>query len=205
MAASRVLLRSQTLKPSYLIEPFRSLSTTTTTTTTATSDVQSHGRHHRSVNHEFLPPNDFLNSWKAPKDPKEAIRKLALLRRDYAKQVKEIRKGYILEMELLRLEKQRKDDARKEALRIANEERKKEKAATKKALAAEREAADEQLRQTLEKERTEKLDYWRSREKKVQERKKEKKELLHKQSSLWIDESELAKRILEATIDSSTL
>lgn len=45
--------------------------------------------HHRQPpqNHEFLEPNSFLGSWEPPKDPKEAEARLALLRRQYAKQV----------------------------------------------------------------------------------------------------------------------
>lgn len=58
-----------------------------------------------------------------PKDPREAERKLAQLRRDYAKKVSLYRKDYIHEIEMLRVEKQRKDEARLLAERAANEER----------------------------------------------------------------------------------
>ncbi|KAL2500366.1 hypothetical protein Fot_34214 [Forsythia ovata] len=108
-------------------------------------------------------------------------------------------------MELQRLEKLRKDEAKKEAMRIANEERKAAKAAKKKAEAIERQAAEEEFRRTLMKERVEKLEYWRMREMKVEEKKKEKKELLHRQSSIWVDESELEKKTLEAIVDTTTL
>ncbi|CAF1715885.1 unnamed protein product, partial [Brassica oleracea var. botrytis] len=47
-----------------------------------------------------------------PKDPREAERKLAQLRRDYAKKVSLYRKDYIHEIEMLRVKKQRKDEAR---------------------------------------------------------------------------------------------
>ena len=63
--------------------------------------------------------------------------------------MKEVRKEYIQEMELQRIEKQIKDEKKKEALRIANEERKAAKAAAKKAKAAERQVAEEEFRQTL--------------------------------------------------------
>lgn len=108
-------------------------------------------------------------------------------------------------MELQRLEKLRKDEAKKEALRIANEERKAAKAAKKKAEAIEREAAEEEFRRTLMKERAEKLEYWRVRQMKIKEQKKAKKELLHRQSSIWVDESELEKKTLEAIVDTIPL
>ncbi|KAL3634396.1 hypothetical protein CASFOL_021450 [Castilleja foliolosa] len=159
----------------------------------------------RRNHHEFLPPTDYINSWKPPRNPKEAAAKLAFLRRDYDRKVKEMRKTYIEEMELQRIEKLRKDEARKEALRIANEERKVAKDAKKKAEAIERQAAEEKFRQMLMKERAEKLEYWRMREKKINEKKKEKKELLHRQSSIWVEESELEKKIFEAVVDTTPL
>ncbi|CAH9099428.1 unnamed protein product [Cuscuta europaea] len=89
----------------------------------------------------------------------------------------------------MRLEKLRKAEAKKEALRIANEERKVAKAAEKKVKAEERAIFEEQFRQILLKERQEKLEYWKLREKKFEEKKKEKMELLCKKSFLWIDEN----------------
>ncbi|XP_042023562.1 mitogen-activated protein kinase kinase kinase kinase 4-like [Salvia splendens] len=99
-------------------------------------------------------------------------------------------------MELQRIEKLRKDTARKEALRIANEERTLAKDAKKKAEAIERQAAEQEFRQMLMEEREEKLEHWRMREKKIEEQKKEKKEILHRQSSKWIDEPDLVKRAM---------
>ena len=55
------------------------------------------------------------------------------------------------------------------------------------------------------KERAEKLENWRMKETKREEKKKEKKELLHRKSSLWIDESDLEKKILEAIVDTTPL
>lgn len=72
-----------------------------------------------------------------------------MLRRQYAKQVKEVRKEYIQEMEVQRIEKMRKDEAKKEALRIANEERKAAKLEAKKVQAAERLVAEEEFRRML--------------------------------------------------------
>lgn len=51
------------------------------------------------------------------------------------------------------------------------------------------------------KERAEKLEYWRMREKKIQEQKKEKKELLRRQSSKWIDEPHLVKTAMNNVFD----
>ncbi|XP_022852691.1 PH domain-containing protein DDB_G0287875-like [Olea europaea var. sylvestris] len=176
----------------------------TTPTPSRSSSSTTHVKKH-SGDHEFLHPSTFINTWKPPRDPKQAEAQLALLRREYARKVKEIRKEYIKEMELQRLEKLRKDEAKKEALRIANEERKAAKAAKKKAEAIEREAAEEEFRRTLMTERAEKLEYWRIRQMKIEEKKKEKKELLHRQSSLWVDESELEKKTLEAIVDTIPL
>ncbi|THG10383.1 hypothetical protein TEA_008455 [Camellia sinensis var. sinensis] len=179
MAATRSLLRSPILK-----SPLRSLSTSAA----ATSNHNNHQSRHQ--------PNTFLNSWNPPKDPKEAEAKLLQLRRQYAKKMKEVRKEYIQEMELQRLEKQRRDDARRESIRIAHEERKAAKAATKKAKAAEREAAEAEFRKTLLKERTEKLEYWRMKEKKIEEKKKDKNELVRRQSSMWVRWSGLSRGLI---------
>ncbi|EXC16977.1 hypothetical protein L484_021634 [Morus notabilis] len=162
-------------------------------------------RNNHSENHQYLEVNPFLGSWEAPKDPREAERRLAQLRRDYAKQVKELRKEYIKEVELMRLEKLRKDESRKEALRLQNEERKKQKAEAAKVGAHERQKFQEELHQTLLKERAEKLENWRMKEKRREEKKKEKNELLRGQSSVWIDQPDLEKRILEAIVDSTPL
>lgn len=55
------------------------------------------------------------------------------------------------------------------------------------------------------KERAEKLEYHKMREKKIMEKKKEKNELLRRQSSIWIDEVELEKKISNAILDSTPL
>ncbi|KAI3746885.1 hypothetical protein L6452_09327 [Arctium lappa] len=193
MASSRLLLRSPTLRT--IFTAHRSVSTIA---------APSHHNDHQR-NQEYLSPNHYLNSWKPPKDPKEAQAKLNLLRRDYAKKVKAVRKEYIHEMELQRLEKQRKDEIRKEALRIESEERKAAKTAEKKAKAAERQVAEEEFRQTLLKERGEKLEYHKMREQKIMEKKKGKNEILRRQSSIWIDEDELEKKIGDAITDATPL
>ena len=105
----------------------------------------------RSFNedHTFTDPNSFIGSWKRPRDPKVALAKLAGLRRDYAKQVKGLRLQYIEEVELLREEKRRKDEAKREATRRAQAELKASKAAAAEARAIERKAFEEEFRQTL--------------------------------------------------------
>ncbi|KAE8076281.1 hypothetical protein FH972_014943 [Carpinus fangiana] len=173
----------------------------------STTSKPSHRNSHQHT-HEFLEPTDYVGSWwrsGPPKDPKEAERRLALLRRDYAKQVKQRRKQYIQEVELMRLEQQRKDNARREALRLANEEKKKLKAEAAKVRAQERKVALEEFRRTLLKERAEKLENWRMKEQKREDNKKEVSELLRRKSSLWIDEPELEKKILEAIVDTTPL
>lgn len=127
------------------------------------------------------------------------------MRRDYAKQVKELRKEYVHEMALLRLEKQRKDEARMQTIRAANEERKRLKAEVAKVRAQERMVAEEEFRRTLLKERIEKLENWRMKEKVREDKKTEKSKLLSRQSSMWIDESELEKKIKDALDDTTSL
>lgn len=111
------------------------------------ADATQH-RHHQET-HSFLEPESYIGSWETPNDPKEAERMLEQLRRDYAKKVKVYRKEYIHEIEMLRVEKQRKDDARLEAERAANEERRRLKAEVAKARAEERKIAEEEFRTTL--------------------------------------------------------
>ncbi|KAJ4969559.1 hypothetical protein NE237_016260 [Protea cynaroides] len=102
-----------------------------------------------SPNDDLTMGNHPIGSWKAPKDPKEAEANLGKLRRDYAKQVKELRKQYIYEMELQKQEKQLKDEAKREAIRIAREERKAAKDGMAQARAAEWKVLEEEFRQTL--------------------------------------------------------
>ncbi|XP_010532773.1 PREDICTED: golgin subfamily A member 6-like protein 22 [Tarenaya hassleriana] len=164
----------------------------------------SHHRHHQET-HKFLEPECFIGSWKAPTDPEEAQKRLAQLRRDYAKKVKAVRKEYIHEVEMLRIEKQRKEEARMQAMRVANEERRRLKVEAAKLRAEERKIAEEEFRKTLMKERAEKLENWRMKERAREENKKEKQELLRRQSSLWVEHNELEKKILEAIVDVSSL
>ncbi|XLR47142.1 hypothetical protein S83_031802 [Arachis hypogaea] len=125
-------------------------------------------------------------------------------------------------MELLQIEKQLKDEARREALRVANEERKKLKAEAAQIMAQERKIAQQEFRETLVrfsfssslpsmnfavhtkcsmlKEGAEKLENWRMKVKNHGEKMAEKKELLRQQSSKWIDEANLEAQILESIV-----
>ncbi|PKU65671.1 hypothetical protein MA16_Dca009708 [Dendrobium catenatum] len=55
------------------------------------------------------------------------------------------------------------------------------------------------------KERAEKLESWRKKEQLREQKKTEKKDLLRQQSSMWISEENLDKRILEAIVDTTPL
>ena len=55
------------------------------------------------------------------------------------------------------------------------------------------------------KERAEKLEIWRMQAKKHEDKKAEKKESLHKQSLLWVDEAELEKEITNVVIATTYL
>ncbi|KAF2595728.1 hypothetical protein F2Q68_00012040 [Brassica cretica] len=188
------LVRHQSETTSSIITSLRSFS----------SEAATHHRYHQET-HSFLEPERYINSWEPPKDPRDAERMLAQLRRDYAKKVSLYRKDYVHEIEMLRVEKQRKDEARLVAERAANEERRRLKAEAAKVRAEERKVFEEEFRRTLMKERGEKLEFWRMTGLKREEKKKDKKKLLHEQSSLWIEPKELEKKIMEALVESTTL
>eukprot|EP00261_Vitis_vinifera_P004500 XP_002270599.2 PREDICTED: uncharacterized protein LOC100246892 [Vitis vinifera] len=176
-----------------------------TLTQTLSLRFNSTSTHSTHQDHTYTDPNSFIGSWTAPADPKVAQAKLTGLRRDYAKKVKELRLQYIHEVELQREDKRRKDEAKREAARRAQAEIKASKAAAAQARAAERKVFEEEFRQTLLKERTEKLENWRMKENMMDEKRKEKNELLRRQSSIWIDERDLEKKILEAIVDTTHL
>ncbi|CAF2144176.1 BnaA02g30630D [Brassica napus] len=190
---SRVV-RHQSETTSSMITSLRSFS----------SEAATHHRYHQET-HSFLEPERYINSWEPAKDPRDAERMLAQLRRDYAKKVSLYRKDYVHEIEMLRVEKQRKDEARLVAERAANEERRRLKAEAAKVRAEERKVFEEEFRRTLMKEREEKLEFWRMTGLKREDKKKDKKKLLHEQSSLWIEPKELEKKITEALVESTTL
>ncbi|KAJ8622003.1 hypothetical protein MRB53_030532 [Persea americana] len=163
---------------------------------------------HRPEPHEFSRPSDFLGSWDPSSsfsDPREVQKRLALLRRDYKKRVRDFRKEYIYEMELQRQEKLLKDEAKREAIRLAKEERKAAKSAIAQSRAAERKIVEDEFRQTLLKERSEKLEFWKAREAMMEQKRIDKNELLRRQSSMWIDEKDLEKKIVKAFVDTTKL
>ncbi|XP_020111551.1 involucrin [Ananas comosus] len=155
--------------------------------------------------HEFSKACAYLGSWEPVTEPRVAEARLGRLRRDYAREVKQLRREYAYEVELQRVERARRDEARREAARLANEQRKAAKAAAAQTRAAERRAFEEDFRQTLLKERAEKLESWRAKEKSREEKKAAQKGLLRQQSSMWVSEENLEKRILEAIVDATPL
>ncbi|KAK9682209.1 hypothetical protein RND81_10G058100 [Saponaria officinalis] len=198
MATTAAAIRVSRRTSSHLHRSFSTVSTT---------QKPSHHRDHIQ-NHVYQKPSTFIGSFlqdEPPQNPKQALAKLALLRRDYAKQVKEVRKLYIEEMELQRQEQLRKAEARKLEILRQREERLISKAAAAQARAAQRKAFEHDFRLQLMKEKTEKLEYWRSRQKAIAERKNNKKELICKQSFQWIDEEELESKLLNAMVDTAVL
>ncbi|KAM3312237.1 hypothetical protein ACQJBY_032298 [Aegilops geniculata] len=159
--------------------------------------------------HEFSQPSDYLGSWaeRAPArgDTREAWARLERLRKGYAREVGELRRQYAYEAQLLEAERQRKAEARAEAARVANEERKAAKAAAAQTRAAERRAFELDFRQALMKERAQKLESWRNKEKLKARKKAEHKELLRRQSSVWVSEDKMEKKILEAIMHTTPL
>uniref|UniRef100_A0A0E0R477 Uncharacterized protein n=1 Tax=Oryza rufipogon TaxID=4529 RepID=A0A0E0R477_ORYRU len=130
--------------------------------------------------HEFSKPSDYLGSWEPAGDPREAWARLERLRKGYAR-------DYAYEAQLLGAERQRRAEARAEAARLANEERKATKAAAAQTRAAERRAFEKDFRQALMKERAEKLESWREKEKLKVQKKADHRELLRKKSSMIQD------------------
>lgn len=155
--------------------------------------------------HDYASPCGFLGSWDPPSLPEEAEARLDRLRKEYERKMKQVRKECAHDVEMLRIEKERKDEARREAARVANLERKAAKAAAKQSLAAQRKAFQEDFRQTLMKERAEKLESWRAKEELREKKKEEKKDLLRRKSSLWIAEAELEQRVTAAIVDTTQL
>eukprot|EP01018_Ginkgo_biloba_P030833 Gb_14951 [translate_table: standard] len=147
----------------------------------------------------------FLGSWKPPKDPRIAKKKLAKLRKDYDKQVKELRKKYWNELEAQRLEEQAKEEAKRERIRLAKEERKASKRQESEMRALERQKQEEEFREMLHKERVERAESRKQKEEALEQRRAKEKDLLHHKSSLWIDEKDLDRRILEAIVDTTPL
>ncbi|KAK9667804.1 hypothetical protein RND81_13G012200 [Saponaria officinalis] len=198
MAAAAAAIRISRRSFSHL---HRSFSTATT------APKPSHHKDHIQ-NHVYQNPTTFIGSFlreKPPRNPKEASAKLALLRRDYDKELKAVRKQYIDEMELHRQEQLRKAEARKIEILRRREERLESKAVAARARAAEVKAFEEDFCLQLMKEKTEKLEYWRLRQTTIAERKKNKSELIRKQSFRWIGEDELESKVLQAMADSQVL
>lgn len=157
--------------------------------------------------HDFSKPSEYLGSWEpsAAGDPREAWARLERLRKGYAHGVRGLRRQYAYEVQLLEAERQRKAEARVEAARIANEERKAAKAAAAQTRAAERRAFELDFRQALMKERAQKLESWREKEKLKAQKKAEDRELLRRKSSMWVAEDKLETKVLQAIMHTTPL
>ncbi|XP_051180581.1 uncharacterized protein [Lolium perenne] len=165
--------------------------------------------------HEHSQPSAYLGSWgqSAPAaaaaagggDTREAWARLERLRKGYARDVGTLRKQYAYEAQLLEAERQRKAEARAEAVRAANEERKAAKAAAAQTRAAERRVFELDFRQALMRERAEKLESWRNKEKLKAQKKTDSRELLRKKSSMWISEDKMETKILQAIMHTTPL
>ena len=99
----------------------------------------------RAEPHEFAKPSGYLGSWEPAAEPREAWARLDRLRKGYARDVRQLRRQYAYEVQLMEAERQRKA----EAARIANQERRAAKLAAAQTRAAERRAFEEDFRQTL--------------------------------------------------------
>ncbi|GJN28321.1 hypothetical protein PR202_gb16430 [Eleusine coracana subsp. coracana] len=159
----------------------------------------------RAEPHEFAKPSGYLGSWEPAADPRDAWARLERLRKGYARDMRELRRQYAFEVQLMEAERQRKAEARAEAARVANEERKAAKAAAAQTRAAERRAFEQDFRQALMKERAEKLESWRKKEKLKEQKKAEQRELLRKKSGMWVAEDKLEEKVLEAIVHTTPL
>ncbi|WVZ88299.1 hypothetical protein U9M48_034835 [Paspalum notatum var. saurae] len=161
----------------------------------------------RAEPHEFSNPSGYLGSWhRQPAGaPREAWAGLEGLRKGYARDVRQLRRQYAYEVQMMEADRQRMAQARAEAARVASEERKAIKAAAAHTRAAERRAFEEDFRQTLMKERAEKLESWRQKERLNEQKKAEGKELLRKKSSMWLAQYKLEDQILSAIRNTTPL
>lgn len=147
----------------------------------------------------------FIGSWKPTDSPGVAKARLVKLRKNYEKEVKELRKQYFYEMEAKKLEDQVKREAELERMRIAREERKAAKRERSQLLATQRKQQSEEFREMLQRERANKAERRMRKEKSLEQKRGREKELIWKKSSLWIDEKDLDKRIVEAMVDTTPL
>jgi hypothetical protein len=104
----------------------------------------------RAERHEFSSPSGYLGSWEPAAEPREAWARQERLRKGYSRGVREMRRQYAYEVQLMDAERQRRAEARAEAARVANEERKAAKAAAAaQTRAAERRAFEQDFRHAL--------------------------------------------------------
>jgi len=147
----------------------------------------------------------FMGSWKPTDNPGLAKSRLVKLRKNYEKEVKELRKQYFYEMEAKKLEDQVKREAELERMKVAREERKAAKRERSQLLATQRQQQSQEFREMLQRERAKKAEIRMRKEKSLEQKRAREKELIWKKSSLWIDEKDLDRRIVEAMVDTTPL
>lgn len=147
----------------------------------------------------------FIGSWKPTDNPGLAKSRLVKLRKSYEKEVKELRKQYFYEVEAKKLEDQAKREAELERMKVAREERKAAKRKQSQLLAAQRQQQAEEFREMLSKERARKAERRMQKDKTHEQRRAREKELVRKKSSLWIEEKDLDRRIVESMVDTTPL
>jgi len=128
-------------------------------------------------------------------------KELALMRREYEKQMSELRKKFAAEEERKRKEKRQVELITRERILVEKEKRlviKKERSEIR-ALEVVEESKSLQAR--LEEERKAKAARRQFREKKFLRLVEKQKQTVRQQSSLWIEEKDLERRILDALVD----
>lgn len=146
-----------------------------------------------------------IGSWEPTDNPGLAKARLVKLRKSYEKEVKELRKQYFYEMEAKRLEDQAKREAELERMKVAREERKAAKRERSQLLAVQRQKQAEEFREMLSKERARNAERQMQKAKSLEQRRAREKDLIRQKSSLWIDEKDLDRRIVEAMLDTTPL
>ncbi|CAM6035294.1 unnamed protein product [Sphagnum compactum] len=128
-------------------------------------------------------------------------RSLALYRREYDRQIAELRKKYAAEQERKKREEMQVKKLERERIMLEKAQRlviKKQQAEIR---AREVEEEAKALRLTLEKQREQKAAYRQWKEKRLVRIRAREKESIRQQSSSWIEEKDLERRIVDALVD----
>lgn len=126
---------------------------------------------------------------------------LAMMRREYEKQMSDLRKKFTADEERRKKEKRQMELITRERIMVEKEKRlalKKEKSQIRAVEVAEEMKA---LRARLEEERKSRAARRQFREKRLLRLISKEKEAVRQQSSMWIEEKDLERRILDALVD----